>query len=113
LYLGASDLSSTTLYKWKDAVSPHVAANLDTCQSAPTDNELIEKLLMKINAFICENRSELGNSDESMKANIFTVLETAGGVLSPSPSRTLQADLYRILRLPIILVGDGRLGSCY
>ena len=37
--------------------------------------------------------------------------ETAGGVLSPAPSGTLQADLYRPLRIPGILVGDARLGG--
>jgi bifunctional dethiobiotin synthetase / adenosylmethionine---8-amino-7-oxononanoate aminotransferase len=37
--------------------------------------------------------------------------ETAGGVHSPGPSGTSQADLYRPLRLPAILVGDYRLGG--
>jgi dethiobiotin synthetase/adenosylmethionine--8-amino-7-oxononanoate aminotransferase len=32
-------------------------------------------------------------------------------VLSPSPSGTPQADLYRPLRLPVLLVGDYRLGG--
>ncbi|KAJ9644551.1 hypothetical protein H2201_000325 [Coniosporium apollinis] len=39
------------------------------------------------------------------------VVETAGGVLSPGPSGALQADLYRPLRLPVILVADSRLGG--
>jgi dethiobiotin synthetase/adenosylmethionine--8-amino-7-oxononanoate aminotransferase len=39
------------------------------------------------------------------------ILETAGGVHSPSPSGTSQADLYRPLRLPIILVADSNLGG--
>jgi dethiobiotin synthetase/adenosylmethionine--8-amino-7-oxononanoate aminotransferase len=40
------------------------------------------------------------------------LIETAGGVLSPaSRSGTLQADLYRPLRLPGILVGDASLGG--
>jgi len=39
------------------------------------------------------------------------LLETAGGVHSPTPTGTSQADLYRPLRLPIILVGDHRLGG--
>ena len=39
------------------------------------------------------------------------VVETAGGVLSPSPSGSVQADLYRPLRLPSLLVGDHRLGG--
>lgn len=40
-----------------------------------------------------------------------TMVETAGGVLSPAPSGSLQADLYRPLRLPVILIGDHRLGG--
>lgn len=39
------------------------------------------------------------------------VVETAGGVLSPAPSGGVQADLYRPLRLPALLVGDHRLGG--
>jgi bifunctional dethiobiotin synthetase / adenosylmethionine---8-amino-7-oxononanoate aminotransferase len=38
-------------------------------------------------------------------------IETAGGVLSPGPNGTSQADLYRPLRLPIVLVADSRLGG--
>ena len=41
----------------------------------------------------------------------YSLLETAGGILSPAPSGTLQADLYRPLRLPATLVGDHRLGG--
>lgn len=37
--------------------------------------------------------------------------ETAGGVHSPGPSGTSQADLYRPLRLPAVLVGDHKLGG--
>lgn len=40
-----------------------------------------------------------------------TIVETAGGVLSPAPSGNLQADVFRPLRLPSLLVGDGRLGG--
>lgn len=38
-------------------------------------------------------------------------VETAGGVHSPGPSGTTQADLYAPLRLPVILVGDSKLGG--
>lgn len=41
----------------------------------------------------------------------YALLETAGGALSPGPSGSLQADLYRPLRLPVSLVGDHRLGG--
>lgn len=39
------------------------------------------------------------------------IVETAGGVLSPGPSGTPQADILRPLRLPSVLVGDHRLGG--
>ncbi|ONK70534.1 uncharacterized protein A4U43_C05F34710 [Asparagus officinalis] len=42
---------------------------------------------------------------------VWRVIETAGGVASPGPSGTLQCDLYRSFRLPVILVGDGHLGG--
>ena len=38
-------------------------------------------------------------------------LETAGGVHSPAPSGTTQADLYIPLRAPTVLIGDSRLGG--
>lgn len=41
----------------------------------------------------------------------YALLETAGGVLSPGPSGKVQADLYRPLRLPTLLVGDHNLGG--
>jgi dethiobiotin synthetase/adenosylmethionine--8-amino-7-oxononanoate aminotransferase len=39
------------------------------------------------------------------------IVETAGGVLSPAPSGSPQADLYRPMRLPVVLVGDHKLGG--
>ncbi|KAK6843302.1 bifunctional dethiobiotin synthetase/adenosylmethionine-8-amino-7-oxononanoate aminotransferase [Apiospora arundinis] len=38
-------------------------------------------------------------------------IETAGGVHSPGPSGTSQAELYRPLRCPVLLVGDAKLGG--
>ena len=38
-------------------------------------------------------------------------IETAGGVHSPGPSGTSQAELYRPLRCPVVLVGDAKLGG--
>lgn len=40
-----------------------------------------------------------------------TLVETAGGVSSPTPSGTLQCDVYRTARMPCILVGDSRVGG--
>lgn len=39
------------------------------------------------------------------------IVETAGGVHSPTPSGSSQADLYRPLRLPVWLVADPKLGG--
>jgi dethiobiotin synthetase/adenosylmethionine--8-amino-7-oxononanoate aminotransferase len=44
-------------------------------------------------------------------ADGIAIVETAGGVLSPAPSGSTQADVYRPLRLPTFLVGDHRLGG--
>ena len=38
-------------------------------------------------------------------------VETAGGIHSPAPTGTSQADLYRGLRAPVVLAGDARLGG--
>lgn len=38
-------------------------------------------------------------------------METAGGVHSPGPSGTTQADMYTPLRAPVVLVGDAKLGG--
>lgn len=45
------------------------------------------------------------------QGRLFSIIETAGGVLSPGPSGTPQADIFRPLRLPAVLVGDHRLGG--
>ncbi|CAM9786940.1 unnamed protein product [Heterosigma akashiwo] len=51
------------------------------------------------------------SSSETAGPASAVLLEGAGGVLSPGPSGTPQADLFRALRLPCLLVGDGRLGG--
>lgn len=38
-------------------------------------------------------------------------METAGGVHSPGPSGTTQADMYTPLRIPVVLIGDSKLGG--
>lgn len=88
-----SRLHCDTLFSWDEAVSPHLAAK-QIGQIAPTDHCIIAALQDKLE----------GTSD-------FTVIETAGGVCTPAPSCTSQADLYRPLRLPVLLVADGKLGG--
>ena len=54
-----------------------------------------------------ESELDLFHADNSA----FTLTETAGGVASPGPSGKLQCDVLAPLRLPAILVADGRLGG--
>jgi dethiobiotin synthetase/adenosylmethionine--8-amino-7-oxononanoate aminotransferase len=50
-------------------------------------------------------------TESSQSGTGVALVETAGGVHSPTPSGSSQADLYRPLRLPIWLVADHRLGG--
>ncbi|KAJ5698932.1 hypothetical protein N7462_000937 [Penicillium macrosclerotiorum] len=83
------------LYQFDEPVSPHIAAKQKTI---PRDDDLL--------ASIHTTLSEWARSDID-----FALVETAGGVHSPGPNGNSQADLYRPLRLPIVLVADSRLGG--
>ncbi|ORZ20477.1 pyridoxal phosphate-dependent transferase [Absidia repens] len=48
---------------------------------------------------------------KSRDPGAYLFLETAGGIHSPVMSGTSQADFYRSLRLPTVLVGDSNLGG--
>lgn len=61
----------------------------------------MEKVHAKISEDAGKLRSHMG----------LAIVETAGGVLSPGPSGVPQADIFRPMRLPVILVGDHRLGG--
>lgn len=76
-------------------MSPHLAAKT---HQPPTDS--------KICASISKTLADWTRSNSGV-----ALVETAGGVLSPGPNGSLQADLYRPLRLPAILVADSRLGG--
>lgn len=102
---------STTLFDYTDPVSPHLAAERDGVITPDADI---------LTALVKEMKVALGKSDSSGGGGIgggrlgkekLVLVETAGGVLSPAPSGTLQADAFRPLRLPVLLVGDGRLGG--
>ncbi|KAL5549073.1 hypothetical protein UlMin_004304 [Ulmus minor] len=96
------ELVCKTIFAWRDAVSPHLAAERE--DGAVEDSTVLGMLQR------CLESGFDGGVDEKKK-NVFCVVETAGGVASPGPSGTLQCDLYRPFRLPAILVGDGRLGG--
>lgn len=94
-----------TLHAYGPAVSPDLAASLD--QKDPvSDNKLCEQTVSGLGDFI-----GVRELDHQSSARVLVLVETAGGVLSPAPSGTLQADLYRPLRLPALLLGDSRLGG--
>lgn len=88
-------LNCLTFYGWKDAVSPHIAVERE---GMAVDDSLLRG---KLSSLLMED----------VEGVVWRLVETAGGVASPGPSGSLQCDLYRPLRLPVILVGDGRLGG--
>ncbi|OZJ04714.1 hypothetical protein BZG36_01813 [Bifiguratus adelaidae] len=89
---------SETLYTYPDAVSPHAAT-----RQPEADNEVLSRTQNYI-ARCAEQVLRDGKTGTMF-------LETAGGVHSPVMSGTSQADFYRPLRLPTLLVGDSRLGG--
>ncbi|KAH6668825.1 hypothetical protein B0J14DRAFT_151273 [Halenospora varia] len=92
----SSKTKAQCLYQFQDPVSPHLAAR--GIGNAASDQDIMQK----IQTFLHERVTPgLGN----------VLLETAGGVHSPAPSGTSQADLYRPLRWPAVLIGDSQLGG--
>ncbi|KAM7186841.1 Pyridoxal phosphate-dependent transferase [Rhypophila sp. PSN 637] len=98
------DINTETFYQWDKAVSPHIAAREST-QRLPPDDEVLRRIICS--AEDCDKaRVSVEKDGEG-----WLFVETAGGVLSPGPSGTSQADMYRPLRMPVILVGDSKLGG--
>ncbi|KAG0173475.1 hypothetical protein DFQ28_007128 [Apophysomyces sp. BC1034] len=91
----ASSVHTDTLYAYPDPVSPHLAT-----EQPPQDDKVMEKTKQKILEYV--RQAKQGGS---------LFLETAGGIHSPVMSGTSQADFYRPLRLPTLLVGDSQLGG--
>ncbi|KAL4954024.1 pyridoxal phosphate-dependent transferase [Aspergillus filifer] len=85
------------LYQFDEPVSPHIAAQQKNF-TIPRDEEILSSV----------HRTLSNWADDGVN---FALVETAGGVHSPGPNGNSQADLYRPLRLPIILVADSRLGG--
>ncbi|KAI8937483.1 hypothetical protein NX059_005201 [Plenodomus lindquistii] len=92
----------STLFKFDEAVSPHVAAR--GAAHLPSDDEISRTVFRTI-------QQEASSLSLDPSARAISIIETAGGVLSPGPSGTPQADIFRPLRLPAVLVGDHRLGG--
>jgi dethiobiotin synthetase/adenosylmethionine--8-amino-7-oxononanoate aminotransferase len=74
------------LYAWEEAVSPHLAVDLEGY--VVKDSVVLETLHKCFREV-----SESGVDKE--RSEVLCVVETAGGVASPGPSGSLQCDLYR------------------
>jgi dethiobiotin synthetase/adenosylmethionine--8-amino-7-oxononanoate aminotransferase len=71
---------------------------LDVQSQVPEDFHILEKTFESL-------------TKSAQRGDDVCIIETAGGVLSPAPSGSSQADLYRDMRLPAVLVGDYHLGG--
>ncbi|ODH46183.1 dethiobiotin synthase [Paracoccidioides brasiliensis] len=91
----ARHVSCKCLYTFDRPVSPHIAAIGKKC---PNDREIIEAVSQTLNGWAQHGQG-------------LALVETAGGVLSPGPNGTPQSDVYRPLRLPVILIADSKLGG--
>ncbi|KAL4883993.1 pyridoxal phosphate-dependent transferase [Aspergillus karnatakaensis] len=93
----APDTLTKCLYQFDEPVSPHIAAQQKNF-TIPRDDEILSSIHKTLSSW----------ADTGVN---FALVETAGGVHSPGPNGNSQADLYRPLRLPVILVADSRLGG--
>lgn len=118
-----------TLFTWQTPASPHLASRLENYPVS--DDEVLSSLRKCLDQIVID-------AEEGKKKST-TIIETAGGVLSPSSSSPLnhqtnhslsssgsrsgtpnstpnwkwstQADLYSSLQLPVVFVGDPKLGG--
>jgi len=119
----ANDINCKTLFRWETPASPHLVSRWEN--QPVSDNEVLSSLQSTLRDIENDDNNDFtnNNNDKDMKS-ITTIIETAGGVLSPSSSSPLnesstknhwgwstQADLYSSLHIPVIFVGDGRLGG--
>ncbi|KAF8328123.1 pyridoxal phosphate-dependent transferase [Cantharellus anzutake] len=100
-----SSIYTSCLYQLQDPVSPHLAVKMANArQAAVSRGRPVDEFIKRISTHVREVASQSGPFS-------WLFVETAGGVHSPSLSGTPQADAYRPLFLPTLLVGDSRLGG--
>jgi dethiobiotin synthetase/adenosylmethionine--8-amino-7-oxononanoate aminotransferase len=116
------DVACRTLFSWKTPASPHLASRLEGMPVC--DAEVLASLRSSLK-FI--EKGNDGSTTTKEGASTVTIIESAGGALSPSSSSPLndrsgvlgdgrwgwstQADLYKSLHVPVVFVGDGKLGG--
>lgn len=86
-----SELLCKTMYGWREAISPHLAAEREGARVE--DHELLEMLKRGLRIGLRNENEKEGSCNQDL--SVMSVVETAGGVASPGPSGTLQCDLYR------------------
>ncbi|KAL7536317.1 hypothetical protein ACHAXR_007081 [Thalassiosira sp. AJA248-18] len=112
-----NNINCQTLFSWETPASPHLASRWENIPVS--DDEVLSSLQHSL-----KNIDGDAESSTSDGVRTITIIESAGGVLSPSSSSPLnksttkshwgwstQADLYAPLNLPVIYVGDGKLGG--
>eukprot|EP00924_Labyrinthula_sp_SR-Ha-C_P014416 maker-scaffold_20-snap-gene-5.12-mRNA-1 protein AED:0.10 eAED:0.10 QI:66/1/1/1/1/1/2/1137/234 len=90
-----TNLVSKTLFNYEEPVSPHIAAEKE--KRVIKDEELIQTLSQTMESYA--------------KTMDVCLVETAGGVLSPTAYGSLQADVYKKLFTEAVLIGDDKLGG--
>ena len=84
----SSSLVCRSLWAWGGFVSPHIAAA--RAGEVPQDSLVLDAVRRSLHP---------SNEKPPRGSRRWTVIETAGGVASPGPSGTLQADMYRYTSL--------------
>ncbi|KAJ3579137.1 hypothetical protein NPX13_g1418 [Xylaria arbuscula] len=87
-------VSYGNLFQYGEPLSPHIAAKGNVISD--------DRVLASVYEY-ASRRAAAGPG--------WLFIETAGGIHSPGPSGTPQADLYAALRCPVVLVGDWKLGG--
>ncbi|TFK98672.1 PLP-dependent transferase [Pterulicium gracile] len=97
-----SGVNADCLFRFSEPVSPYLAVRMEgvSPNTLPTDKTFV-------NAISSHIKTCAGTTTKASHMYV----ETAGGVHSPTLLGTSQADCYRPLFLPTILVGDSKLGG--
>ncbi|OLN85757.1 Bifunctional dethiobiotin synthetase/7,8-diamino-pelargonic acid aminotransferase, mitochondrial [Colletotrichum chlorophyti] len=93
----APGVANKTLFQFEIPASPHLAAEASD-KPTPTDNDVLKSI-------------HRYSSRQAAEGPGWLFIETAGGVHSPAPSGTPQADVYAPLRVPVVFIGDPKLGG--
>ncbi|KAJ2998011.1 hypothetical protein NUW58_g461 [Xylaria curta] len=123
----ASILCNATRRLWKDEATAYLKPVSTGAEDEADDKSTLGSLLkvsLTVPYINIIRPSEQAISNEHILKSIYEFalerasagkgwlfIETAGGIHSPSPSGTTQAELYTALRCPVLLVGDWKLGG--